>query len=365
MRWIPWRISVGILLFLCAVAGAPSPSLASDKVFAALAQRGLVPWPEAFLAELPFQAGSNGSGMLEGKGYALRLSRATPAKMALVAVPGRIVIVDILPEQGAVGLSAKALEGLQIVADAAPVQMQILALRPAGASSGLGLASAPPAGVATSPLPRPRPVREVQQQHLGDALAAEVPEAGDPTLGAASGADQHNEGPMLLEQQAEPAAPASEADEDDPIGTLLSFLTPDSPSDENEAETTLPDVSDVEAAPPVVEALEVGDAETVSTEPADIKVSVLNSWAEPQGGVVQSRLGLQVGLFGSESNAQRLSRQLEESDLPVVIREIINSQGELRWKVMVGPFSSEDSRRHALRVHGEKLLKGAYPIMLN
>lgn len=59
----------------------------------------------------------------------------------LVAIPGRVVIVDVVGVLGMVALSPKALVGLGVEQGAVPQQMQIIALRPRG--SGAAVATAP------------------------------------------------------------------------------------------------------------------------------------------------------------------------------------------------------------------------------
>ena len=114
-------------MVLAGLAGVPAQ--ANEEAFAALAQRGLEPWPQAFLTELPFAVGPDGSGVLEAEGYKIRLPRTTGARMLVAAVPGRVVIVDVVGETGSLALSRKALAGLGIDQGAAPRPMQLLALR--------------------------------------------------------------------------------------------------------------------------------------------------------------------------------------------------------------------------------------------
>lgn len=119
---------VGLCLSLGAAATG-LPVQASDEVYAALAQRGLTPWPEAFLAETEYAPSEDGAGVLDSSGFKVRLPRKTDARIAIVAVPGRVVIVDVLPEPGTLALSERALTGLEIDRGDRKQPLQILALR--------------------------------------------------------------------------------------------------------------------------------------------------------------------------------------------------------------------------------------------
>ena len=133
------------------------PGRASDEVYAALVQRGFEPWPEAFLTEIPFAVGAQGEGVLEAEGYKIRLPRPTEAEWVLVAVPDKVVIVDVAGGTGPVALSAKALEGLGLGQGEAARKMQILALRRLGTSPGPASAPVTAQAPRAAPLPPRRP----------------------------------------------------------------------------------------------------------------------------------------------------------------------------------------------------------------
>ena len=159
-----------VLAFLMIALGATSPpSHADEQIFAALAQRGLEPWPEALLTEISFTAGLEGEGVLDAEGYKIRLPRETSAQMMIVAVPGNVVIVDVHPGVGPVALSRKALTGLGIEQGDARQPMHILALRALGSTSQLAEASATAQAPREAPLP---PIAPGSRQPV-DVFAAE------------------------------------------------------------------------------------------------------------------------------------------------------------------------------------------------
>ncbi len=164
-------VALWALSTLLVLGGPQSTAHASDEVLAALQQRGLAPWPEALLTEVPFAIGPDQAEVLETDGFKLRIPAETDAKIALIALPDRVVIVDLVAEIGPLALSPRALTALGLKAGEAPRSLQIIALRPYE-ESPMQTASSVPTHLA----PRSAPI-PVSATH-GKLPAARSPSAG-------------------------------------------------------------------------------------------------------------------------------------------------------------------------------------------
>lgn len=133
------------------VAGSAPETQASEELFRALAKRGLAPWPEGLLATAPFTVAEDGAGTLDGPGFRVRIPAETPVRLAVISVPGRVVIADVDATPGPLALTERALRGLEIGPDDRPVELTILALRPLDA--GPPVAPAAPTGPASENAP--------------------------------------------------------------------------------------------------------------------------------------------------------------------------------------------------------------------
>lgn len=174
VRWV-------LALLVLTLGLGTGPGRASDEVYAALVQRGFEPWPQAFLTEIPFVVGAAGEGVLDTGGYKIRLPRPTQAKWVLVAVPDRVVIVDVVAGTGPVALSQKALDGLGLGRGGAAQKMQILALRRLGSAPEQPGAPATARAPKEAPLPPDRPrVASASPVETVPTFSNPAPPTGEP-----------------------------------------------------------------------------------------------------------------------------------------------------------------------------------------
>ena len=286
-----WVWAVRWTLMLLALALGTQGARANEQVFAALAQRGLEPWPEAFLTEIPFTVGLQGEGLFEAEGYQIRLPRPTPAGMVLAALPGKMVIVDVAAGTGPVALSREALGVLGVGQGDAPQQMQILALRPTGAAVAAVEArepAEPPTGPPTAQAPTQAPLPPLRPGVASAGLSVAAAVVRDPT-------------PVVEVPQTAPA----------PV-----------PSEDGD-----------------VARIEIGQ-----------EVSALLGDEPPA-----TRLALQAGYFSEVGNAERFAGQLEALQIPSILVQTTTAEGALRWKVLAGPFADDAARRAAKARGGDVL----------
>ncbi|MEM1149380.1 MAG: SPOR domain-containing protein [Pseudomonadota bacterium] len=259
-----------LIISVLIMAGVIGPARASDEAYAALASRGLAPWPEAFLTELAFRQDPSGITSLDVPGYKVRLPRVIQAEMVVIAVPGRMLIVDVVKETGFLALSPQVTRGLQI--GTAPVQMQILALRPTD--------------------PRP-PAPSVQ---VSTTIPEQVP---------------------MPKPRARPSS----------------------------------------ISPETIEGGSTSPVDTTLTR-AEVSPQIAPLSSAKEGG-----LALQAGYFRDASNARRFADTLKDLNLPIVIKEVTKSDGEVHWRILVGPFANGTAREVA-RARGGPSLENAYPVRL-
>ena len=190
-----WAWATRWALVVLVLATGASATRANEQVFAALAQRGLEPWPEAFLTEIPFTVGLEGEGLFEAEGYQIRLPRPTQAGLVLAALPGKMVIVDVAAGTGPVALSREALAALGVGQGAAPQTLQILALRPiggavaavaaTGATGATQTATEASQGPPTAQAPRTAPVPPLRPG-AGVSVATAAPSTPAPPVPVSS-----------------------------------------------------------------------------------------------------------------------------------------------------------------------------------
>lgn len=75
------------------------------------------------------------------------------------------------------------------------------------------------------------------------------------------------------------------------------------------------------------------------------------------------KLALQVGYFSTAASAGKFADKIEALGLPSVIERVTALEGDLRWKVLAGPFSDDTTRLKAKTLGGE-LLRDAYSVVL-
>ena len=146
-------------------------------------------------------------------------------------------------------------------------------------------------------------------------------------------------------RQPPPSAPAVAAS-DDPVAQA----TP-------EPEAVSPPVANV--TPPVDEAARLAAAKAESSKPAPKPDATRVAAATPEPAKSAGTKGwaVQLGVFGSRENAERLAKQVKGSGFPVLVNETSGKDGKKLYWVRVGPAadpSAADALSTKLKAAGHR-----------
>jgi DedD protein len=183
-----------------------------------------------------------------------------------------------------------------------------------------------------------------------DAEASNAQPASDASAIASAEADERHangqpSGSGADSRAATPAQPAGEPAEDDrprsAFGPNAANRTPPEPAAAKSASSAVRDSPDSAANPASSAVRRSADS---TPKPAATRTAPSKGWA------------VQLGVFASRDNADRLSKQLKGKGYPVTVNEI-SGNGKRLWRVRVGPEAGRpaaDALRAKLRAEGHK-----------
>lgn len=319
---------IGLLLFEPVVANA-------DAVIKALEERGFLPTPSIYLKKFGYDSSNAGDGFIYGTGFFVRLPDPPERIRQVLAVAGeRSVILDVIEETGSFSLSPAAVQALRLQdsgTDIKRAEIDIVALmrsthrlRPA-ASDDSPRAMSPDSGTGIEHAPVP--------------IAAPRAVVKEPTAGIAISFadDADNSRPVSVFEW----SVGGEAD--DPVSKKPPEKVPSA------ADTTSPIPA------------QGNDFRVVFPPVKPRKPGMVQGSVQTVRDAVKESLALQAGYFANRVNAERFVEGLRKRLLPARIIERRNGNGDLRWQILVGPFSDHSAIGQA-RLQGSELLEDAYVV---